>query len=129
MQLETAASKPADVGKGSEYAKPEVELFLAYLIFQFVFVQKKQEASKAQKWVQEYVGKAQAYNRRTLDLLTAKFFFWQAKLAEDGPHFANLRPSYTNALRTATVRQDVETQVALLLDLMTRIKCLLTALR
>ena len=109
MHIEQASHKAE--AKGSDVARAEIELFLSYLVFQSVFIRNQQELSKAQKWVQEYVTKSQTYNRRTLDLLTAKFFFWQAKLAEDSDTLESLRPSYTNALRTATVRQDTETQV------------------
>lgn len=92
-------------------AAPEVELYLAYLVFLFRFEKRTTDAAAGAAWLDAYVTKAQAYNRRTLDLLTAKFFFWSAKLAEEGPQYAAIRPALTNALRTATVRQDIETQV------------------
>lgn len=93
-------------------AAQEIELYLAYLVFLFRFEKQPSDAAAAAAWLDTYVTKAQAYNRRTLDLLTARFFFWSAKLAEDGSQYAAIRPALTNALRTATVRQDIETQVS-----------------
>ena len=109
MQIDNADNKSNH--QANEHVAAEVELYLAYLVFLFAFEKQKGDPAQARTWVHTYAYKAQAYNRRTLDLLVAKFFFWQAKLAEAGPDYSSIRPAFTNALRTATVRQDVETQV------------------
>ena len=111
--LETTGDVSMDTEehKTVQTAGPEIEIYLAYLVFLFHYEKSKKEVSGASQWLETYVTKAQGFNRRTLDLLTAKLYFWTAKLAEEGEAYASIRPVLTNALRTATVRQDIETQV------------------
>ncbi|KAJ3201251.1 26S proteasome non-ATPase regulatory subunit [Entophlyctis luteolus] len=61
----------------------------------------------------------QTLNRRTMDPLSAKIFFYYERFHEAAGRLAEIRPKLLAAQRTATLRHDEETQ-AMLLNLLLR---------
>ncbi|ODQ79536.1 hypothetical protein BABINDRAFT_37283 [Babjeviella inositovora NRRL Y-12698] len=60
------------------------------------------------------VAQLRAHNRRTLDLIAAKIWFYVARTYELRRDFVSVRPALQTALRTATLRHDDETRAALI---------------
>ncbi|KAI9585735.1 probable 26S proteasome non-ATPase regulatory subunit 3 [Glossina fuscipes] len=60
------------------------------------------------------MGKIQGQNRRTLDLIGAKSYFYHSRVAELNNNLENIRPFLHARLRTATLRNDFEGQAVLL---------------
>ncbi|KAI8928937.1 proteasome regulatory subunit C-terminal-domain-containing protein [Entophlyctis helioformis] len=117
--LEAAGAKvdvdmePADDAKpAAKPAGPETELFLALLVL--VFLHDQQHHLIATQLSNSLVAAVQSLNRRTLDPITARLFFYHARLYELSGHLADIRPQLLAAHRTATLRHDDETQAAIL---------------
>lgn len=55
-----------------------------------------------------------SYNRRSLDFILAKLWFYVARAAELHNELASLRPELLSALRTATLRHDDQTTASLI---------------
>jgi 26S proteasome regulatory subunit N3 len=56
----------------------------------------------------------QELNRRSLDQLAAKVYFYYARFYEVAGRLAEIRPTLLNAQRTATLRRDDDTQSTLI---------------
>ncbi|KAJ3039464.1 26S proteasome non-ATPase regulatory subunit [Rhizophlyctis rosea] len=108
MDVDTAA-QPATTEK--EFL-PEVEIYLSLLVLLLVHDQKENE--KGFKLVTELVQRIQSSNRRTLDQLAGRIYFYFARFYELTGRFAEARPLLLAAQRTATLRHDADTQATLL---------------
>jgi 26S proteasome regulatory subunit N3 len=60
------------------------------------------------------IGMVQELNRRSLDQLAAKVYFYYARFYEVAGRLAEIRPTLLNAQRTATLRRDDDTQSTLI---------------
>lgn len=86
---------------------PEITAYV-YLLVQIYLLDTKNLAQLAQ-FNENVVGFLQAHDRRTLDFLQAKIWFYVARAAELGGDLLTVRPALTRALRSATLRRDDET--------------------
>ncbi|KAF9580855.1 26S proteasome non-ATPase regulatory subunit [Lunasporangiospora selenospora] len=91
---------------------PEVDVYLHLLVMIYLLDQGQLEkgialSSATVKTVQEL-------NRRSLDQLAAKVYFYYARFYELSGRLAEIRPVLLNAQRTATLRRDDDTQSTLI---------------
>ncbi|PQE07894.1 26s proteasome non-atpase regulatory subunit 3 protein [Rutstroemia sp. NJR-2017a WRK4] len=110
-------SKGAKSGKKeTKETIPEIDIFLGILTQIFYFDNKEHE--KGSRFSSHLAGIIHSLNRRTLDSLSARvYFYWSLfceQLAPLPPSPASpvvaIRPSLLSALRTAVLRKDVDTQ-------------------
>ncbi|KAF5606727.1 26S proteasome regulatory subunit N3 [Fusarium subglutinans] len=103
---------------------PEIDIFLGILVQVYLFDSKQfQRGADFSKYLSDRV---QSLNRRTLDSLSAKVYFYYSIFCE---HIAPLppspqspvvaiRPTLLAALRTAVLRKDVDTQASVIVLLL-----------
>ncbi|GAA5899441.1 hypothetical protein JCM6882_009117 [Rhodosporidiobolus microsporus] len=97
---------------------PEADAFLGVLVVVSLLDQKKYEEGKTLSTA--LIEHFTALNRRTLDQLMSKLYFYWVRLHEvSGEDTAALRPTLLSALRTSTLRHDTDL-VATLLPLLLR---------
>jgi 26S proteasome regulatory subunit N3 len=95
---------------------PEIDIFLGILV-QILFLDNK-EFQKGTIFSSDLASKLPGLNRRTLDSLSARVYFYYSMFAEQlaplppSPSSAvvALRPTLLHALRTAVLRKDIEIQ-------------------
>lgn len=98
-------------------AVPEIVVFVHLLVQ--VYLLDTHRLEEAHAFNAGVVGLLALFNRRLLDFLQAKVWFYVARTAELRGELLEVRPSLLAALRTATLRHDDET-TALLLTLVLR---------
>ncbi|KAJ3107077.1 26S proteasome non-ATPase regulatory subunit [Physocladia obscura] len=98
-------------------AAPEVEIYLGFLIL--VFLHDSGANAEGLALSSELVDYIQQLNRRTLDQLAAKIYFYYERFFELANRLTDIRPKLLAAQRTASLRHDDETQ-AVLLNLLLR---------
>lgn len=119
-------SKPVRNGTKKEPKEiiPEVDIFLGILIQVYLFDNKKHQ--QGADFSHKLVDRIQSLNRRTLDSLSAKVFFYLSLFCEhmspqppspESPIVA-IRPTLLAALRTAVLRKDVDTQASVIVLLL-----------
>ncbi|ODQ67592.1 hypothetical protein NADFUDRAFT_45658 [Nadsonia fulvescens var. elongata DSM 6958] len=91
---------------------PEVDMFLHLLIQ--VWLLNRHEIEPLKAFNEFVVTKLKTYNRRSLDQLSAKIWFYYARAKELSGQLDEIRPVLLNALGTATIRHDTETQASLI---------------
>lgn len=91
---------------------PEVDIFL-HLLLQ-VWLLNKNEITKLKEFNEQVIQKLQSYNRRSLDFLSAKVWFYYSRAKELLNESDDIVPNLLAALRTATLRHDTETQASLI---------------
>ncbi|KAK0384592.1 hypothetical protein NLU13_8678 [Sarocladium strictum] len=119
-------SKPAKNGPKKEAKEiiPEIDIFLGILIQVYLFDSKQyQKGAEFSKYLTERI---QSLNRRTLDSLSAKVYFYFSLFCEhiaplppssESPVVA-IRPTLLAALRTAVLRKDIDTQASVIVLLL-----------
>eukprot|EP01113_Clastostelium_recurvatum_P010729 TRINITY_DN1537_c0_g1_i3.p1 TRINITY_DN1537_c0_g1~~TRINITY_DN1537_c0_g1_i3.p1 ORF type:complete len:531 (+),score=193.75 TRINITY_DN1537_c0_g1_i3:60-1595(+) len=115
----SASSTPSDTSKvpTPTAQTPEVEVYVSLLVLLFLFDQKKPE--QAANLASSLVDKVIAYNRATLNLLTAKVFFYYSFAHEQLGTLESVRPALLAAFRTVSLRHNDE-GAATLLNLLLR---------
>ncbi|KND03500.1 proteasome regulatory particle lid subunit RPN3 [Spizellomyces punctatus DAOM BR117] len=114
------ASDEMDVDQGEQKSDakdgrgflPEHEVYLSYLVLLYLHDQK--DYQQGMQLVIELVDKVQALNRRTLDQLAGRLYFYFARFYELADKLAEARPVLLAAQRTATLRHDDDTQATIL---------------
>ena len=111
-------------GKDGKDVIPEIDAFLAILVQVHLYDSKQfQRGSDFSKQLSERI---QSLNRRTLDSLSAKMYFYYSLFCENiaplppssqSPIVA-IRPILLAALRTAVLRKDVDTQASVIVLLL-----------
>lgn len=91
---------------------PEIDIYIHLLLLLHLLDQEKHE--QAVKCSDALMHKLQGYNRRTLDLLAGKCYFYHSRSYEVVGHLAKIRSFLHSQLRTATLRNDFEGQAVLL---------------
>ncbi|TPX56637.1 hypothetical protein PhCBS80983_g04383 [Powellomyces hirtus] len=91
---------------------PEHEIYLSYLVLLYLHDQKQND--KGMRLASELVETIQALNRRTLDQLAGRIYFYYARFYELSDRLTEARPLLLAAQRTATLRHDDDTQATLL---------------
>lgn len=126
MEVDDLAKTPTKNGSKKETKEiiPEIDIFLGILIQVHLFDTKQfQRGAEFSKYLSDRV---QSLNRRTLDSLAAKLYFYYSLFYE---HLAPLppssqsptvaiRPTLLAALRTAVLRKDIDTQASIIVLLL-----------
>lgn len=103
---------------------PEIDIFLGVLVQVFLYDAKKfQQGFEFSKYLTERI---HSLNRRTLDSLSAKVYFYYQLCAESlaplppSPQspIVSIRPALLAALRTAVLRKDIDTQASVIVLLL-----------
>lgn len=91
---------------------PEVETYIQFLILvRLIDTNKLDEAAKCSELL---MSKVTSQNRRTLDLIAAKCYFYHSRVAELTNKLDSIRSFLHARLRTATLRNDFEGQAVLI---------------
>ncbi|CRK41484.1 hypothetical protein BN1708_001808 [Verticillium longisporum] len=127
MEVDSDVSKAATKNGSKKEVKeiiPEVDLFLGILIQVHLFDTKQfQRGADFSKYLSDRI---QSLNRRTLDSLSAKVYFYYSLFCEhlnpqppspQSPVVA-IRPTLLAALRTAVLRKDIDTQASVIVLLL-----------
>ncbi|KAI0475203.1 putative proteasome regulatory particle subunit [Xylariaceae sp. FL0804] len=126
MEVDSESKAPARNGNKKENKDmiPEVDIFLSILIQVYMFDSKQyQRGAEFSKYLSERI---HALNRRTLDSLSAKAYFYYSLFCEQlsplppSPQSAlvAIRPTLLTALRTAVLRKDIDTQASVIVLLL-----------
>lgn len=109
---EAAVKGPVDTSITEFY--PEVEIFLSLFVLVWKMDTKQLPAAKA--LADALVKRLSSFNRRTLDSLSAKVFFYYARVYEllGVKEYAEVRPNLFAFYRTAVLRHNCDGQVSLL---------------
>lgn len=91
---------------------PEVDAYLNLLIL--VLLIDSIQLQKAQQCTEVLMRKTTSHNRRTLDLIAAKCYFYHSRVAELNGKLENIRNFLHSRLRTATLRNDFEGQAVII---------------
>ncbi|XP_064472370.1 26S proteasome non-ATPase regulatory subunit 3-like [Ornithodoros turicata] len=91
---------------------PELDVYIHLLLL--VYLVDTEHFEQAVKCSDELMQKIQSQNRRTLDLLAAKCYFYHSRCYELTGQMNKIRSYLHGRLRTATLRNDYEGQAVLL---------------
>jgi len=91
---------------------PEVDFYISLLVL--INLIDKQQGEQAVKCANQIFGKLETQNRRTLDQISAKCYFYYSRAQEMVGQLASVRSSLHARLRTATLRNDFEGQAVLI---------------
>ncbi|CAO3622927.1 unnamed protein product [Cunninghamella blakesleeana] len=91
---------------------PEIDIYLHLNVL--IYLLDKNELEKGLKLADDTVNRLVPLNRRTLDLLAARIYFYHARFYELTNRLAEIRPLQLAAHKTASLRHDDETQATLL---------------
>ncbi|RYP17560.1 hypothetical protein DL765_004449 [Monosporascus sp. GIB2] len=125
MEVDSDARSSAKNGKKEiKDVIPEIDIFLSILVQVYLFDSKQfQQGSGFSKQVCDRI---HSLNRRTLDSLSAKVYFYYSLFCEQlqplppspqSPVVA-IRPTLLAALRTAVLRKDIDTQASVIVLLL-----------
>lgn len=126
MEVDSEAKAPAKNGSRKENKEiiPETDIFLGILVQVYLFDSKQfQRGADFSSYLSERI---QTLNRRTLDSLSAKVYFYYSLFCEHivplppSPHspVVAIRPTLLAALRTAVLRKDIDTQASVIVLLL-----------
>lgn len=112
MEVDGADSTAKESPSGT--VLPEVDIYIHLLTQIYLLDQRSLEAGA--KFSTELVETIHLLNRRSLDSLAAKAYFYYARFHEllPSPAVTSIRPQLLASLRTATLRKDVDTQANLI---------------
>lgn len=112
MEVDTSAEGTRESTNGP--LLPEIDVYLHLLVQIYLLDQKSYETGA--KFSTELVQIIHSLNRRTLDSLAAKIYFYYSRLHEllPPPAVTDIRPQLLASLRTATLRKDIDTQATLI---------------
>lgn len=93
---------------------PEADIYLHLLVQIYLLDQKQYE--EGAEFSTRLVGKVHSLNRRTLDSLASKVYFYYARFYEllPVPALVDIRQQLLASLRTATLRKDIDLQATLI---------------
>lgn len=112
--VETSKSTLNKAVEASTTILPEIDIFV-HLLVQAWLMNTHPSVFKA--FSAYAIRKLQSYNRRSLDYLAAKVWFYYSRsveLDETDTDLDSITPQLLSALRTATLRNDFETQASLI---------------
>ncbi|CDK25553.1 unnamed protein product [Kuraishia capsulata CBS 1993] len=95
---------------------PEVDMFVHLLVQ--VYLHDKKEWTKLNQFNELVIVALKSYNRRTLDFISAKIWFYISRAREVSGDYVSVRSPLLMALRTATLRHDTETRASTITLLM-----------
>lgn len=117
-------SKSGNLKKETKETIPEIDIFMGVLVQVFLYDSKQLE--RGAEFSQHLCERIHSLNRRTLDSLSAKVYFYYSlffeKLAPLPPSpqspSVSIRPTLLAALRTAVLRKDIDTQASVIVLLL-----------
>ncbi|KAI8341521.1 proteasome regulatory subunit C-terminal-domain-containing protein [Chlamydoabsidia padenii] len=109
---ETIESMDVDDNDKKSTILPEIDIYLHLNVL--IYLLDKNELEKGLQLANNTVNRLVPLNRRTLDLLAARIYFYHARFYELVDRLADIRPMQLAAHRTASLRHDDETQATLL---------------
>ncbi|KAH9904523.1 proteasome regulatory subunit C-terminal-domain-containing protein [Xylariomycetidae sp. FL2044] len=126
MEVDSESKAPNKSGNKKENKEviPEIEMFLGILIQVYLYDTKQaQRGAEFSKYLSDRI---HSLNRRTLDSLSARIYFYYSMFCE---HIAplppssqspivSIRPTLLTALRTAVLRKDIDTQASVIVLLL-----------
>ncbi|WYZ34151.1 hypothetical protein EsH8_I_000427 [Colletotrichum jinshuiense] len=126
MEVDSEAGKAKNGGQKKEAKDiiPEIDIFLGILIQVHLYDSK--QFQRGADFSQQLADRIHTLNRRTLDSLSAKVYFYYSMFCENlapqptspqSPVVA-LRPTLLAALRTAVLRKDIDTQASVIVLLL-----------
>ncbi|MCP9258983.1 26S proteasome non-ATPase regulatory subunit 3 [Dirofilaria immitis] len=95
---------------------PEVELYIHLLVLLYLVDQKKLE--EAEKCVETLIARIDHHEKRSLDSIAAKAFFYLCLIYETKNKLDQLRAYLNGRLRTATLRRQYDSQAVLIVCLL-----------
>ncbi|KAI8140645.1 proteasome regulatory subunit C-terminal-domain-containing protein [Fennellomyces sp. T-0311] len=104
MDVDSTKEKSGDL--------PEVDVYLRLLTLIYLLDQNQLEKGLA--FADRSIEILSQLNRRTLDQIAARVYFYHARFYELSGRLAEIRPMQLSSLRTATLRRDDETQATIL---------------
>lgn len=121
MDVDESSSQPAQTSEKSVSDKaaapqreltPEVEVFIGLLLL--VHLVDSKRTSDAASWSDTLLARLETFNRRTLDPLSSRVFFYYSRAHELCGKLAEIRPKLLALQRTATLRHNYDGQITLL---------------
>ncbi|KAI8070547.1 proteasome regulatory subunit C-terminal-domain-containing protein [Gilbertella persicaria] len=109
---ETEKSTADEESKNKNGVLPEVDVYVHLLVL--IYLLDKNDMEKGLALSTKTVEKLSILNRRTLDQISARVYFYHARFHELSNKLADIRPVQLAAHRTATLRHDDESQATLL---------------
>ncbi|ORY74223.1 hypothetical protein LY90DRAFT_660819 [Neocallimastix californiae] len=91
---------------------PEVETYLCLLVL--IYLHDKKEYEKGAELSSNYIERIISFNRRTMDMLAAKFYFYYSRFFELTNRLSSIRTTLLAAQRTTALRHDNESQATIL---------------
>ncbi|TVY62874.1 putative 26S proteasome regulatory subunit rpn3 [Lachnellula suecica] len=124
MEIDSDAKSNKAAKKEVKEVIPEIDIFLGILI-QISYLDNKIN-QKGAVFSQHLVERIHSLNRRTLDSLSARVYFYYSLFCEQmaplppspASPVVSIRPALLSALRTATLRKDVDTQSTIIVLLL-----------
>ncbi|KAI0090345.1 PCI domain-containing protein [Irpex rosettiformis] len=113
MDVDASTTSPAPTPRPKSDPVPEVEIYLRLLVLHHLLTNSS-TLPQALKLAGETIEKMQNLNRRTMDPIAAKIWFAVDRTYELAGNLADARPLLLAAQRTASLRQDDETQASLI---------------
>ncbi|KAI0461835.1 hypothetical protein LJB42_004910 [Komagataella kurtzmanii] len=89
---------------------PEIDIFIHVLIL--IYLHDHKEIKLANKFVPFTISALKSYNRRTLDYISSRAWFYIARIKELAGELTSIRPDILLALRTSTLRHDIGTRAS-----------------
>ncbi|KAF3940762.1 hypothetical protein ABW19_dt0207358 [Dactylella cylindrospora] len=105
--------------KATDSILPEIDIYL-HLAVQILLLDQKEFETGA-KFSEQLVKRMHGMNRRTLDSLAAKVYFYYSMFNEslsDSNALISIRAQLLASLRTATLRKDIDTQATIIVLLL-----------
>lgn len=120
--VHTGTSTPAGSNSPSSLPIPEIDTYIHLIVLVWILNGKDDrdkadvtpDLDLASRFAQHCIDRLRNYNRRSLDYLSAKMWFYYARCAELLNQSAVIVPTLLLALRTATLRHDDEVQASLI---------------
>jgi len=91
---------------------PEVETYLYLLVL--IYLHDKKEYEKGAELADSFVQRVLSFNRRTMDMLAAKFYFYYSRFFELTNRLSSIRTTLLAVQRTTALRHDNESQATVL---------------
>ncbi|KAK9468734.1 proteasome regulatory subunit C-terminal-domain-containing protein [Lipomyces arxii] len=102
---------PMEVDQDETEVLPEIDVYM--LLLTQVYLLDQRDFGSLSAFSDECVAILRTYNRRTLDALAAKMYFYYAHAKELTHQTVEIRPLLLAVLRTSTLRHDTETRAML----------------
>lgn len=108
----TGSASGSEDEENKQSVKPEIELYIHLLVQ--VYLLDNNRLEQLDKFNDKVVSLLESYNRRSLDFIQAKIWFYISRTKELLDDLHSIRPALLSALRSATLRHDTETAASVI---------------